>query len=332
MNICIDESGTFTTDATKRNSWCVVAAYVSPERDRAKIERIIAHLRLKFGAGQEVKISDVPESAYLEFLAQLNDLNGLLFATAADMSMHDRASVDAHQREQAEKIVQHEDKMLYEAGKSALRKLAADILALPLQLYTQLQIQSQLVARVLRWAPVYFVQHHPQTLGSFRWRIDRKDIVLTRYEEAFRNALSAMLQTVSMREPMISLEGADYRRMARFEFPDGKLPNYLKEEYGLEVKSGLDLRKIIHEDFKFVDSAQFSGVQVADLCASGVRRLLRGQFQNESSVAARMGQLMLSPEKGKSVIQLTSLGRTGEVDERLISLFRALEARNRPFV
>jgi hypothetical protein len=332
VRIFVDESGTFTAGPAQPNSWCVIAAYVSPEGDRTRLDRLVQSLRLRFGSGQEVKISDVPESALLEFLDALRKLNGLLFAVAVDVNLHDRESVAAHQQVQASKILERVDTMLYEEGRNAVRKLGDDLAALPLQLYTQLQLQIMLLHRVMKWAPVYFVQHAPQTLGAFRWRFDRKDTTPTAYEDAFSRMLPAILQTISMRDPMIQLEGADYSRMERFEFESGKPPSYLKDAYGLEVKSGLDLSKIIREDFQFVDSAQVAGVQVADLCASALRRLFRGRIQAQQAAAVLLGANMLAPERGQHVIGLLSLGREGVVSDEHAELIRFMEARNRPFI
>lgn len=292
------------------------------------------NLRRSHGAGAEVKISDLPEAAFLAFLRDLRAMHGLLFAVAMDVGFNDRASVTAHQAGQVAKILEHIDKMLYPGGRKGLQDLADEIAALPLQLYTQLMCQLQLFHAVLRMAPVYFVQRYPGTLSAFRWRLDRKDTVPTPYERAFRHILPAILQTMSMRDPMISLIGANYRHMKRFEFPDGKLPAYLEEAYGIEIKHGLDVGKIVREDFELVDSAAVSGVQVADLCASGLSRLMRGKISDDRTAAALFGANMLQVERGRRVMPLITMGQEQAVSDQHAELIRVMESSShrRPLV
>ena len=48
-------------------------------------------------------------------------------------------------------------------------------------------------------------------------------------------------------------------------------------------------------------------MQVADLLASGLRRLLRGQFQDNRRVATALGKLMLQNRRGEHPICLVAL-------------------------
>jgi hypothetical protein len=60
--------------------------------------------------------------------------------------------------------------------------------------------------------------------------------------------------------------------------------------YGIELKSRstkLDVGKMIRDDFHYVDSNEVAGIQVADLLAAGLRRLLRGGFEERTNDVAR---------------------------------------------
>jgi hypothetical protein len=95
--------------------------------------------------------------------------------------------------------------------------------------------------------------------------------------------------------------------MKAYEFEDGKAPDYLQKEYGLPEMDGFDLGKILRHEMTFVDSQSSEGVQVADLLASGLRRLLRGQFQDNRRVATALGKLMLQNRRGEHPICLVAL-------------------------
>ncbi|SAL62513.1 DUF3800 domain-containing protein [Caballeronia humi] len=249
----------------------------------------------------------------------------MAFAVAVDVSLHRREQIEFHQQMQTRKIVEHIDKMIYEDGRRAVSDLANEISALPLQLYTQLVLQVELVYTVLQYAPLYYVQREPVALANFRWRVDQKDRIPNRYEKVFRKILPALLQSKGLREPMISLEGADYRHFKRFEYEPGKEPNYLKETYGLDAPeaatNSVNVGKLVNDDFRYVDSETFSGVQVADLIASGVRRVLRSNFDSPEKVALALGMNMLQAPKGKTTIRLLSLDQAGHVDERQRRVF-----------
>jgi hypothetical protein len=275
MNIFVDESGSFVL-ANRKNAFCVVAAYIIPDRQLEEMESLIAALRAESGAGAETKLRDLPEDKYVGLLSKLSSLDGLAFAVAVDVGLHRPQHIECHRNMQARKIRQNAPRMVYEEGRSAVIALADAMEALPLQLYTQLVCQVGLFHTILTRAPVYYVQRDPSVLAAFRWRVDRKAQSPTKYERAFKDVLAALLQSRSIQDPMIMLEGADYSFFHRFEYEAGGVPEYLERDYGIQIESGTNVGKLIHEDFQFVDSDLSAGVQVADLIAGGVRRLLRG--------------------------------------------------------
>jgi hypothetical protein len=325
--IFVDESGTFTSTKLS-DAWCVVAAYVSPESNRAALTKLITRLRFECSNGSETKLRDMSERRYLRFLDDLRQLKGLAFAVAVDMSLNNGAAVALHRDTQAEKVVEHREKMIHESGKRAVTRLSELIQALPIQLYIQLVCQLELFHKVLTRAPLYYAQRHPAALAHLRWRVDRKNTVPTAYEEAFRTVLPAILQTMSLSDPMIMLEGADYSHFKRFDFPPGGEPDHLRTVYGIDSRGGADVGKMIREDFQFVDSNLVPGVQVADLLSAGLRRLLRGQFNAPAIVATLLGANMLQELKGLPLVQLISLDQSGNTSQRTASLLRSMASRS----
>jgi hypothetical protein len=326
MFIFVDESGTFTESA-KPDSWCVVAAYAIPENQIAQVRSVLRRLRAKHG-GTETKLAQVREPDYFEALRKLSLLPGLGFAVACDVNLHSREVIEAHRDVQAKKVVEHIQKMRFEEGRKGLQQLADDLRALPFQLYAQLILQVILFEEVLRRAPLYYAQRRPHALANFRWRLDRKDTIPTAYEQVFRRILPVLLQTASLREPMIALsDGADYSFFRRFEYSDGQLPAYLKEDYGIQVNDGFNIGLILREDFELIDSATDDGIQVADLLSSGVRRLLRGGFADEVVAARLLGANMASTIYRVPVIKLASLGRESVTSSRVAKLIGIMDAR-----
>ena len=326
MFIFVDESGTFT-ESLSPDSWCVVAAYVLPENQIPRATRVLKRLRSNYG-GNETKLSQMREVDYFEALSKLSALPGLGFAVACDVSLHSREVVETHRSAQAEKILRHIDKMHFESGQHGLQKLADDVRALPFQLYAQLILQVLLFDEVLRRAPLFYAQRCPKTLAHLRWRLDRKDTTPTAYEDAFRRLLPGVLQSKSLGNPMIMLsEGADYSYFKRFDFDEGQEPDYLEREYGIRVSDGANVGMMVSEDFELVDSAAVDGVQVADLLASGVRRLLRGGFSDQQVAARLLGDNMAGTIYKVPPVTLATLGRESPVSARNASLLQVMGGR-----
>lgn len=335
MHIFVDESGTFT-HSSNLDSWCVVAAYVALEHERREIHKLMCQVRAIGNHGAETKLKHLSEDQYVWFLTKLRELEGLAFAVAVDVGLHRPDEIARHRNGQADKVVEHRDKMIHESARRGIDDLSNQIRSLPVQLYTQLVCQLELFHKILTQAPLYFVQRHPPALANFRWRLDRKAKAPTAYEEAFRKILPTILQTMSLNDPMIMLEGADYRHFSRFDYPPGEEPTYLKDTYGIESKGGSkggsNIGKMVREDFKLADSAATPGIQVADLIASGIRRLFRGEFQAEEKIALLLGTNMVQQLKGETPVKMVSLDKSAATSERTARLIRLMASSRRPML
>ena len=199
----------------------------------------------------------------------------MVFSTATDAGLNTTDIVLEHQQNQVEEILRHIDKMKYESGRQGVLLVASQLGKLSPQLY---------------------VQRDPGTLAEIRWRIDQKNISRTDFEDAFEKLSPAILQTMSMSKPLLMGNGFDYSSMSQYEFENGKMPDYLKEVYGIEVGAGINIQKLIRGNIKFMDSQDAPGIQAVDLVASGIRRCLRRQFSDNDKAASTLGRLMLASE------------------------------------
>jgi len=313
VNIFLDESGSFV-NAANSGSWNSIAAYMSPECDRRHLQGILENLKRSVGVvpKAEIKLKHLNEEQYLQFLKQLSHLNGVVFVVATDAGLNQPPDVAEHQRIQAEKIVEYKEKMHYQAAREGLQALSDQVAALAPQLYIQLHCQVNLIAAVIRNGVLYFVQRHPRSLGHFRWRIDQKNSTRSDYEKAFASITPAILQSISLQEPMPMLIGADYSAFSRFDYSADEYPTYLRDTYGIEIREDAPVTNIgliMRENHKFVDSTQNYGVQIADLLASGVRRCLRQEFGDNESVARLLGTLMAQNYGGRPPIQFLGFSR-----------------------
>lgn len=294
MNIFIDESGSFV-NSNNTDSWNCVVAYVMPERDKTKSRKILASLKSKTTSSSknEIKLRDIAENDYFKFLADLEKLNCVLFAAATDAGRNKPGDISIHQKTQIDKIRENIPGMKYESGKQAIKILSEQLGNLSPQLYVQLHCQVNLIFDVVSRAILYFVQRDPRTLRRFKWRIDQKNTTKIDFEDAFEKITPALLQSMSIDEPLVMLRGENYSALAPYVYAEGEVPTYLKEATGINITNAINIGKLIRDNFEFEDSNRSEGIQIADLLASGLRRCLRNEFDRNQVAAQLLGRLML---------------------------------------
>lgn len=336
MEILIDEAGSFAVKNAPENSWCVVAAYACPETEKRKYREVLRNLKLRENAriAEELKLHQISELNYLKFLEELGALEGILFCIATDSSLNKIELVQNHQKTRASSMLRNIDEMNYESGKHAVLYLIGQIEKLPPQLYIQLSCQVQLMHAFVNRGITYFVQRKPNSLKSFKWKIDQKEPQKkTDYEYAFEKFSPALLQTSSFQYPGPALNWCDYRPMSEFMYKKGEIPGYLIDKFPhLQDKEGFDIQKIIRKDIRFIDSKSYEGIQVADLLASGMRRLLRQEFDNDHLAAKLFGKLMVQEVKNQPPIKLITFGEETKVDEGLAQIVRLFSKSCRPMI
>jgi len=331
--IYIDESGSFT-QSPQAGRWNVVAAYAVPEGERRRAERVLRDLKLAAGRAfsDEIKLRDVTERDFVRFVRGLHELRAALFVSAIDLGSQETRSIERHQAIQVEQIRVNKPRMIYEEGRALIEDLASRVERLSTPLYTQMVVQIDLLDQVHRSTTLYYAQRIPATLGAFRWRIDEKNSARPLFEETMRYMAPPMLQSKSLREPHILVEGFDYTHYERaFAYKNGETPTYLEEATGIEVKSGSNLGKVL-SDFLFVRSHEMPGVQIADLLAAAFRRVLRGGFTDNGGVARLLGGLTLQGPANKAPIHLMTLSSEKLASGQALEVATAARASARPML
>ncbi len=334
MIIAVDESGSFVSTNTK-NSWCVVAAYVFSERAKHRSYATLRKLKKTTGVLEykEVKLRNISERDYFQFLSDLSKQNGVLFAVATDSYLNTHDVLVRHRTMQANKIRKNASKMIYDEGKNSILILSEEINSLSPQLYVQLQCQVMLFSDILHRAILYYVQRDPYTLRRYKWRIDQKNATKTTYERVFERILCPMLQNISFRKPMLFLKDADYSYMKSFFYSKDDVPEYVKNAYGKDLTPCVDIGKIIRSNLEFCDSEEDPAVQIADLLASGIRRCLRYKFSDNFLASKMIGKLMLSNIRGKYPIQLVDfIDKKEIVDDKIARVIDVFERTAKPML
>lgn len=311
----------------------MVVAVALPESARRDLSAVISRLRRDHSVIRgEVKLPKVGETGYLRFLESLQDIGLVLFATATDSGLNTPELIQVHKTAQVSDIRANIPRMRYDGGKLGLKLLADQLEALPNQLYVQLLCQVNLLYDVINRGINYFAQRHPATLREFRWRIDQKNSTKTMFEEAFEKIAPALLQTRSIREPFMAIRGFDYSHIGAYEFAEGEAPDYLQTEYGLPPFEGFNIQKLIRGNLQFIDSNSSDGIQVADLLASGLRRVLKRSFDDPESIACALGRLTVQNFQKNQPINFISLSAEQEINQEALDIVRLIADSSRPLL
>ncbi len=310
MHIFIDESGPFAFPSDGSPSICCVAALAVGEKDLQVVltgfERIVSGWRL---GKVEPKGSQLSERQVDKVVTHLTNFNVMLTVVVIDMGRHTKADIEAHRRGQAEKIRASTDRPEFkESAREDARALASRVEAISVPLYTQSALLTQAVWNTLQAGEIRFVQTEPKSLGNFSWRLDAKESKPTDYERTWTDIVMPMVQTISLREGLISLKGFDYSAMAPFQNPTlPKAPDHLQR--GMPAgRAGpfhsSDIRKIM-ADLRFEDSRASSGLRLADIVANAFRRALSGRLGDRGW--RRLGRLLVRDFRGGTTAKYVTL-------------------------
>jgi hypothetical protein len=336
VHIYIDESGVFKV-ATNTDAWSVVVAIVVPEPSVRRLGSLLLPYKLACGRkyDEEVKLGDLREEQIFSLLKKLSELDLTVYCVACEMSLVTSEAAQRHKESQVTKITQHIDKMKFADGRAGLQKLADNVRGLSSQLYMQLICQIHLVKEVIDRGILFYVQRTPKCLRQFRWRIDQKNMTKSLFETAFEKIAPSLLQTIAISEPSCACIDFDYGAMAEYIYTEENAPKYLRDTYGLDVNpvGGLNVGKLLRSDMAFPSSESEVGLQVADLIASSVGRVLRGRFAAEGRAARLLGSLMVQNVSGDFPIKLVSFGSAGSLlSNRVAAIVRAFASSSKPML
>ena len=302
MEILIDESGSFMPESNIENSWSVAAAYVCPETEKRKYQTALNNLKKNNASGcHEIKLVNITEKNYISFLEELSALKGSLFCTVTDSYYNKKDFIIAHKKTHVQTITDGIEQMRYPEGKLSQKLMAEEMESVSIPLYIQLMCQIRLVHTIISQSLNYYAQRHPQTLQRFKWRLDQKQPShKTKYELIFEKFSPALLQMYSLENPIGLVDGFNYKYLSPYIYQEGEIPEYLIEKKpSLIHRRAINIQKVMRKDISYEDSMKNDGLQVVDLLASGMRKLLKMRFEDNKKIASLLASLMIQKEYNK---------------------------------
>jgi hypothetical protein len=288
-------------------------------------------VRTGFASSAEVKRRNVDERQYFSLLRELGEIDAIAVALVTDSSHN--GDPHLHKAEQARKILNQVPKMRTAEGAQVVSELANDVRRLSDQNYIELVLRSMLVWQIIQTSTLYYVTRTPATLGSFRWKFDQKDLRRNHFETTFERLSGTFVQTMSIDDPLICIEGADYSHFHRLA-SEGPIPDWMPISAVRAGAQAVNGGVIWRQDLDFVDSKHHVGVQVADLIVSGIRGCLRRGFADNEQAAELIGKLLVKPARGDDVIRFRSFSAPDDarVDPAVARLVQTMQRHARHMI
>jgi len=275
MYIYIDESGIFRNPQGRDNLVSSVATLAIPESVHDELLDKFKALTSSWNedSTEELKGSSLDEHQISQIVTLLGRFDVILAPCLVDLGLQTEDDVSAHKNGQAKGVTnkltpKHHPNVISEAN-----TLADRIRSLPNQLYVEAVALTEAVSAIIQASLLHFSQSNPDELAAFRWRIDAKDESQTEYEEVWSMIVKPLLQSKSIREPFIFLREGDYSSFERFGVTP-EMIEHLKPHVGPDAspEDFSDVRKIVQDDSRFVDSRDTPGVRLADILANAIQR------------------------------------------------------------
>jgi hypothetical protein len=269
------------------------------ERGHRAVLKGFKTLRRKWGRlGQEIKGRELDERQVAQVIQLLIGNNVKFHACVTDLFHYSPESVASRKDEQARRLFAHITDRHQPSLVRQIQDAADNIQGMPDQLFIQLCMMMELINAQLHDAVIYFAHKDPLELRSFHWVADRKGREKTTYETLWQNLLPAVIQgrqfSNDFYDQIRLLPGGNYDYFSRFCKMIERWPDHLPEQSpGLRDRKNVDviqIDQILRESFTLADSAEKTGLQLADIVTNALRRAMMGNLQPTGW--AELGTLM----------------------------------------
>lgn len=339
MHIFIDESGLFLT-STNSTQWSSVGALVIPDNSMGIIEQALCKLKAEHGLDvkEEFKNNrpDCSSNYYSKFLQTLKENKCTLHVASGNGSKNEEKALYKHKAKTQEAILNFQKKTNSEP--SHPNEIISLIEKLNEQEYTQLFFQTYMIDELLNKVLSLYAQIDPSSLGSFKWKLDRKNITETRYEQAFKKIYPGVIAASLARNPkaLMQLPDSDFsffnNNFGNNEFNINYFIENTKNIFDIDYSKikkyiqAYDLEKILTNDLSLSDSKTSFGLQIIDLLVSSVNRCLKRNFTNNEKMAEALGSLMInSSHMDRRAILIMNFSGESTIDESVINLIERID-------
>jgi hypothetical protein len=166
VEIFIDEGGQFTPTS----GWSVVCALALPGKEVGHARRKLTYLTRDWPRAPtgELKGGSLDANHLAALVELLFARDSLVHAVAVDMSKENDERLKDHKHKQCEGLTAHLTEKHHPDLVAEIWALREMLAGMPVQLYVQSVLMSELTAITVERTAMYFSQRRPRELGSFQ--------------------------------------------------------------------------------------------------------------------------------------------------------------------
>jgi hypothetical protein len=339
MYIYIDESGLFLP-STKSTQWSSVGAIVIPDCSIEIIKESLCKLKAEheLNSAEEFKKNrpDCSSEYYFKFLQTLRENKCTLHVASSNGVENESQNLQIHKIRTQEAILNYMKKVNKESP--LIEQVLSLVNNLKPQQYAQLILQAHMIGELISKIISLYAKIDPSSLSFFKWELDRKDIVETRYERTFKMLFCGLIEAHLMSKPKVFINSPDFDYSffcKNFCNDESNIDAYLKRvkeiydtdrEKFKKIIGTFDLTKVLSDDFTLSDSKESFGLQVVDLLISSVNRCLKMNYTRNERMAEILGSLMVNSAYADTrAILIMNFSGTGCMDESTINLIEIMD-------
>ncbi|HEU0144138.1 MAG TPA: DUF3800 domain-containing protein [Nitrososphaera sp.] len=296
MHIYIDESGIFRNPSNQQNIASCLAALVIPSSKKVKLLEEFSVISKSWPKDQgEIKGKLLDENQIRKTVELLQRYDALVEINAIDLGMHTEQDITSFKNNSTN--IMFGWATPNHPLKERLIEIAEAYKRTSNQLFVEEFLMLTLIPRIILHSVNYYARRIPKELTSFHWVIDAKEIILTEFERAWSDVIFPSIEFQSKTEPFFKIEGGDYTYFDKFLTRDDKVLDKLVPGASLpkEEIAGLKLEELLGRSFKFQDSKDKLGLQLADIIANAIQRAFNGRLRQDGW--EKIGTLMISRDE-----------------------------------
>jgi hypothetical protein len=239
--------------------------------------------------------------------------DAILHCFAIDVSRESQTGIDAHKAAQCNGLTQHLTPEHQPSMIAAIWKLRRDLEAMPNQLYVQCVVMRELVWRVIGEIALYFSQRQPREIAKYEWVIDAKDPQrVSTQEKWWHDTLAPLIERGSEQKPFLMVKDTEFK-YKHFKRSFQLTKNQWRPDGPRVRVKGFDIGKLVTKHLTFMDSRKDILIQVIDVLAGFVRRVLAGEITDDAAIK-QLGRLQICRRQGSGLqsVDVLTFSATGQ--------------------
>lgn len=296
MHIYIDESGIFSNPQSQPNVASIVAALIIPSTYKAKVFSEFSKLSADWPHEDvEIKGRLLDERQIAAAVNLLQEFDCLAEMNVIDLGIHTEEELSEFQEGMCKIIAGWATEEQSEEFNKQVAEIAAALQKPKSPLFVESFLLTVLIPRILNIGINYYARRLPRELRSYHWVIDAKEKYVTDFERAWYTTIFPSIEHQTSQNPILRIENGDYTYLESYYSLSPEMAERAERNLkDLPHRRAFDIQTILKKDFKFQDSKDNVGLQLADIIANATQRALNGRLKEEGY--AGIGRLLVLQE------------------------------------